>query len=295
MNYAITGATGHIGGKIAATLLSKGCQVRVIGRTAERLKGLVGKGATAWAGNLADVAFVRRAFAGVDAVFAMIPPDNQAVDFRACQTRVGGALAEAIKVAGVKYVVNLSSVGAHLPVGTGPIAGLHEQEERLNQIPGLNILHLRPTFFMENLMIGIGLIKTQGINGSALKGDLRFPVIATRDIASAASAELATPAFKGVSVKELLGPRDHTMEEMTKILGQAIGKPDLKYVQFSYEDTRQAMLGMGLSPDVARLYIEMYTAFNEGRITRGLMRTPANTTPTTFEEFAREFAAAYKA
>ena len=293
--YAIAGATGHIGKAIAETLLSRGKQVRVLGRAMDRLQPLVLKGAEPFVGTLEDSALVSRAFDGAEAVFVMIPPNMRADDFRTYQNRLGAAIAEAIKIAGVTYVVNLSSLGAHLAKGTGPVTGLHDQEQRLNKLRKSHVLHLRPAFFMENLLMNIDLIRGKGITGSPMRGDLRFPLIATRDVAKAAADAMLTQSIPDRSVRDLLGQRDSCMNEITEILGRAIGKPDLHYVQFSYEDAKQAMVGMGLSVDMARRYVEMYQAFNEGRIMSGLARTAENTTETPIEEFAKEFAAMYKA
>lgn len=294
MRYAITGATGHIGQRIAELLLVRQKSVRVIGRSAEKLKILVTAGAEACAGDVEDNAFMTRAFDKVDAVFTMIPPNPHSEDFRAYQNRVGVSIADAVKKTGVTHVVNLSSQGAHLQSGTGPIAGLYDQEQRLNAMKKVSVVHLRPTFFMENLMMNIGLIKSQNINGSPMKGDLLFPMLATRDIAAAAADYLLESAFTGKTVRDLLGERDLTMNEVTRILGKAIGKPDLAYVQFPYEAAEKAMLDMGLSKDLARLYIEMHRAFNEGRMMMGMKRTTSNSTKTSIEVFAGLFAAAYK-
>ena len=294
MHFAITGATGHIGRRLAEILLGKRHKVRVIGRSADGLMPLTAAGAEACVGSLEDGSFLARAFGGTDAVFAMIPPNPQAPAFREFQNSVGASTAAAVKKAGVKRVVNLSSQGADLPEGTGPIVGLHDQEQRLNAMKDADVVHLRPSFFMENLMMNMNLIHSQGINGTPMRGDLLFPAIATRDIAAAAADCLLGMQFPGKSVYDLLGERDLSMNEITRILGKAIGKPDLPYVQFPYDAAEKAMASSGLSQDLARLYIEMHRAFNEGRIMHNVRRTPDNTTPTSIEEFAKTFAAAYK-
>ncbi len=293
MIYAITGATGHIGGQIADILLENRKSVRAIGRNGDKLKQLAAKGAEVYSGNLDDSAFLARAFDKVESVFAMIPPNPKAEDFREFQNTVGTAIAAALVKAGVRRVVNLSSQGAHLRVGTGPIAGLYDQEQRLNAIQGLQLVHLRPAFFMENLMMNIGLIRKEGINGSPMKGDIPIPMIATCDIATAAAEQLQTVTVTGGKVHDLLGQRDLSMNEVTRILGAAIGKPDLTYFQFPYETAEKAMVAMGLSADMASLYIEMYRAFNERRIMSDVRRDAENTTATSIEAFAPLFMAAY--
>jgi uncharacterized protein YbjT (DUF2867 family) len=286
----ITGASGHIGSKIAASLLLQGQKVRCVARTAEKLEEFAGKGAEVSTISLADTSALIKAFSGADAVFAMIPPNYKAPDFRVYQNAIGASLAEAIEKSGVKYIINLSSQGAHLPDGTGPIKGLHDQEVRLNKLNGVNMLHIRPTYFMENVLANIDMIKNMGIMGSAIRGDLKFPMIATKDIAKFAVERLMKKDYTGTSVKDLLGQRDISMNEVAGIIAKQVNKPGLKYVQFSYEDTEKALISVGFSADVSRLFVEMSKALNE-QLIMDIPRTKENTTETPFEEFAELFVA----
>ena len=291
--FAITGATGNIGSQAAEVLLSRGEKVRVIGRDAARLQTFVSRGAEAAVGDAEDTSFLTDAFAGVDAVFAMIPPNYAATYFRVYQNEIGASIANAITRGGVKYVVNLSSQGGELPAGTGPIVGLHDQEERLNGLTGVNVLHLRPTYFMENLLMNIPLINERGIAGSAVRGDLAFSMIATKDIAARVAEYLVRLDFTGKVVKDLLGQRDLSLDEAIGVIGRRIGWPDLKYVQFPYDDAEKGMVAMGIKPDLSRLFIEMSRALNDGLFAVDRPRTAENTTPTAIEEFAETFAAAF--
>lgn len=291
--YTITGATGNTGRRIAEALLKEGRQVRVVGRSTERLKGLTTRGAEPFVASLDDVAAMTRALQGARAAYLMIPPSYGEPDFRGYQNRVGQALAEAVSATRVSHVVNLSSVGAHLAEQVGPINGLHDQEQRLNRLAGVNVLHLRPASFMENVLFNINLIKQAGINGTPLRADLAIPMIATQDIAAVAARRLLALDFSGKTAQELLGPREISMAEATRVIGMTIGKPDLPYVQFPYEEAEKAMIGAGMSPNVACTFIEMYRAFNEGVLRPTEPRPAANTTPTSFEAFAKTFAAAY--
>jgi uncharacterized protein YbjT (DUF2867 family) len=292
--YVVTGATGNTGRVIAETLLAKGKRVRVIGRSAKNLQSLVEKGAEAFVGSVADSSAMLRAFQGAQAVYVMIPPSYTAQDFRAYQNEVGSAYSSAIRLAGVPFVVNLSSVGAQLSQGAGPISGLYDVEQQLSQLDGVNVVHLRAAYFMENFFIGLDLIRSQGIVGTPLRGDLPIPMIATRDIAEVAAELLLRLDFSGHSTRELLGQRDISMQEATRIIGKAIGKEGLAYVQFPYEQAERAMQAMGLSQDLARSLNEMDQALNEERVRPLEKRTPANTTPTSFEQFAESFAAVYR-
>lgn len=288
--YAITGATGNIGSKTVDILLGKSEKVRVIGRNAAGLKGFADRGAEAAVGDLRDPVFVANAFTGAEAVFTMIPPNFSAPNFRAYQNEISETLANGIIKSGVKYVVNLSSQGADLPEGSGPILGLREQEVRFSKLEGVNVLHLRPTYFMENLLMNIPLINRMGIAGSAVHGDLKFAMIATRDIARRVADHLLGRDFSGKMVEDLLGQRDISLNEAVSIIGRRIGMPDLKYVQFLYEDAANGLMEMGVSEDVSSLFMEMCEALNNGLFSVGRPRTMENTTPTSMEEFAETFA-----
>jgi len=291
----VTGATGNVGKELALELLARDVKVRAIGRSLERLRALTEKGAEAWVGSMEDEAFLTKALTGAGAAFVMIPPNFAAPDFRAYQRGLVATIGRALEKAGVTHVVSLSSIGADLPAGTGPIAGLYDLEQRLNAIADLNAIHLRAAYFMENNLNSIGLIKGQGLNGSPLRADLALPMIATRDIAAVAAELLAAPTFTGKSARELLGPRDYTPAEVTSVLGRAIGKPDLAYLAFPYPEARKAMVGMGFSEPLADVFLEMQKAMNDGRVGAREKRSATNQTPTTLEDFAKTFAAAYNA
>ena len=291
--YAIIGATGHIGSRVADILLSKGEKVRLIGRDITKMQQYVSRGAEAAVGDLQDTAFLTGAFKGVDAVFSMIPPNYAAPNVRAFQDVVGISIATAIGTAGVGHVVNLSSQGADLPRDTGPILGLHEQEMRLNTLHGVNVLHLRPTYFMENLLANVPLIHERGFAGSAVRGDLKFAMIATADIADVAASHLLARDFSGSSVRDLLGQRDLSLQEAFTIIGRRIGIMNLAYRQFTPEDFGRALIGMGMSRDMSRLMIEMSEALNRGLFAVNRPRNAENTTPTSIETFAGWFAEIY--
>jgi len=291
---AIMGASGHTGRAIAQHLLETGEKVRVLGRSAEKLADWKARGAEVVAGDASDAAYLTRAFQGADAVYTLIPPNLGVPDFRAYQDQIGEAITQAIRQSGVKHVVFLSSLGADLPEGTGPIVGLHKQEERLEKLSGVHVLALRPAYFMENLFMSLGMIKHQGMNGAAIAGDVPVSMVATRDIAEVAAKALRQRDFNGFSFQEILGPRELTMAEVTKIVGQRVGKPDVKYVQFSYEDMHKAMVGMGISESLAGQYAEMSRAFNEHKV-RPLQEGKALIRARTrLEDFAEVLAKAYE-
>ncbi len=292
-SFAIMGATGQIGRVVTERLLERGHEVRALGREAKKLDALRAKGAKTSPLKFDDGNALAETFRGTTAVFTMIPPAYDVEDYGRWQDRVGEATVAALKKAGTAHVVDLSSIGAHLAEGTGPIKGLHRQEKRLEGLPGLSVLHLRPSWFMENFLWSIPPIREHGVNGSALRGDLKLPMVSTKDIGERAADLLDRLDFRGRSVLEFAGPRPVVLIEATTVLGKAIGKPDLKYVQFPYPEAERAMIGAGMKPNFAALILEMDRALNEGKIEPTQTPGPENRGKTTIEEFAKVFARAY--
>jgi uncharacterized protein YbjT (DUF2867 family) len=282
------GATGTVGSKIAEILMQKGEKVRMVARSANKLRPFVGPNAQAFAGDAKDTEFLVKAFEDSEAVFTILPPNVRADKYMSYADAMGESIARALHIAKVKYVVNLSSLGAQYAEGTGPLVGLHNLEERMNRIEGLNVVHLRCASFMENLLRNVDLIKSRSINGSAIRGDLKLPMIATKDVAAVAAGRLVKKDFSGSSIQVLLGQRDISLIDATSIIGKKINKPGLVYVMFSYDDAEKWLKSFGLSSDVSGLYVEMSRALNEGRIAGSIRRTPENTTPTSFEQFCDE-------
>jgi len=286
--YVITGATGHIGMRLSEILLSQGKKVRAVARNMEKLKPLASKRAEIFQGNMEDQGTMTRAFTGAKAVFMMIPPHFKTENFRMYQNRMSQVYRASVIGAGVRNIVNLSSLGAQNSEGLGPINGLHDHEERLNQLDGVNVLHLRPTYFMENHLPAQEMARKMGFYGSPIREDVKQSMIATRDVAAEAAERLIKMDFSGKSVKELLGPREYTMKEITDIITPIVEKPELKYVQFSYEDAEKGMIAGGMSKDVAAVMVQMCKAINEGRLKGTQPRNAQNTTKTTFEDLAKE-------
>jgi len=293
--YVITGATGNTGSVVANYLLERGQKVRAIGRDLNRLQPLVALGAEPFTADLTDATRLTKAFSGAQAVYAMVPPSMTSENYRADQARTVEAIAAAIERSGAKFVVSLSSFGADKTEKTGPVAGLHYFEQRLNRVPGLNVLHLRAGYFMENTLAQARIISTVGAASGPLRADLKLTMIATRDIGTVAAEALSRLDFTGHQTRELLGQRDITMTEAATIIGKAIGKPELKYVQAGDEQLRLALIQMGMSRNMADLILEMSAALNSGHMRALEPRSAPNTTPTSYETFvAEEFLPLYK-
>jgi len=293
--YTILGATGNIGSVITKKLLEKGEKVRVVGRNPGRLQQYVHKGAEAFVADVKDAEALTKALTGARAAFLMMPPGMTSPDYRADQELESYAISVAARNSGLQYAVNLSSIGAQAPAGTGPILGQHDCERKLNAVEKLNVLHLRPASFMENHVSAIEMIQMMGIFAGALRPDLKIPMIATRDIGAYAAGRLLNLDFSGKQMQELHGERDLTMSEVAGVISRAIGKPDLRYLQFTYEQVEQALVKMGISAKTAAAFIEMFQGMNDGIVAGLEPRSAENTTPTSIETFVKDvFAPAYQ-
>lgn len=283
--FVLLGSNGQITSQLARRLLAQGHPIRVVGRSADALAALHKAGAEVAIGDPSDARFLERAFEGATAVYTMTPPCYAEPDMRAAQSRIGVAVAQALHLARVRRVVNLSSVGAELPAGTGPIAALHAQERRLDAIAGLELLHLRPGYFMENLLAGVSTVADGGPLAGMEASDVPMPMVATRDIAAVAARELVGPTRQGVLV--LHAPTHLTMLEIAAALGAACNRPGLQYLQLAPADMKPALQAGGLSADAADQLAELAHWLSTDAMA-SLAAAPAAVQPTTLEDFARE-------
>lgn len=295
MKYVLTGGAGHISKPLALALLKAGHQVTVVGRNAQNLEALTAAGATAAIGSIEDEAFLQQTFKGADAVYTMVPPMHNPTNWKAEIGAIGEKYARAIKAAGVKYVVNLSSIGAHLPDGVGPVSGLYLVETALNKLTDVNIVHLRPAYFYHNLLANIPLIKQAGIVGANFSlPDGRFPIVHPADIAAVAAEELLKHSSTGHSVRYIASDETGT-HQIASTIGQAIGKSDLPWVAFTTEQAQQGMTAAGLPLEIARNYAEMNEALGSGKMTEDYWSHRPALSPTRLGNFVKEFVAVYQA
>ena len=293
MKIIITGSLGHISKPLVEKLIAAKQDVTVISSNADRKSEIEALGATAAIGSVSEPAFVTEVFKGADAVYTMVPPTYAAADWKQHIAGIGKIYAQAIAAAGVKNVVNLSSMGAHMPEGCGPVSGLYFVEQALNALDGVNVKHLRPGFFYYNFMANIGMIKHMGIIGGNYGECAKLVLSNPADISDSAYEELVNLSFTGNSIRYVASD-EKTTDEVASILGTAIGKPDLKWVNFSDEQTMGGMLQNGVPEEVAKNYAEMGAAMRSGEMASDYLKNkPAKFGKTIFEAFAPAFAAAY--
>lgn len=292
MNFTITGSLGNISKPLAETLIAAGHQVTIISSNPDKAGAIEALGATAAIGSVEDVDFLTATFKGKDAIYTMVPPNFGASNIREFIGATGKKYAEAIKAAGVNKVVNLSSIGAHLDGGTGPISGLHDVEQAYAELDGVAVKHLRPAYFYTNFYGNVDMIKHAGILGSNYDAETPVVLVHPNDIAAAAAEELQQ-GFEGKSVRYIASD-ETTAANVAKVLGTAIGKPELPWVEFNDQDALQGMLQAGLPEVMAKSYVEMGAA-TRSRILYAhyFNNRPASLGKIKLEDFATEFAKAF--
>ncbi|MCK8495744.1 NmrA family NAD(P)-binding protein [Spirosoma sp. RP8] len=296
MKITVTGSLGHISKPLVDELVQKGHYVTVISSNPGKRIAIEATGATAAIGSIKDVDFLVEAFQGAEAVYTMVPPVgyfDPNLDPIAYFRMIGYNYADAIRQTGVKRVVNLSSWGAHRDNGNGGIAGTYHLEQILNELPDdVRLSHIRPTSFYYNLYSFVPAIKKAGIIAASYGGDDRTVLVAPSDIAAVVAEELQTLA-EGRTIRYVASD-ELTCNEVARILGEAIGKPDLAWVVISEEQMLSNLAAIGMPPKMAAVLVELQVGHHKGIIAEDYYRNrPATLGNVKTTDFAREFAAAY--
>ena len=282
MRILVNTPTGKVGRLVTRHLLDAGLDLTLISRHPEKLDDL-GTRAPIVQGDLDDAAILDRATQGVDTLF-WVTPGLANPDYLRWNRALARLAVATARRNGVKRAVVLSSISAQVPRGVGPISSLH-QVEREFQAGFADLVILRPTFFMENHFASVASIATMGTIFAPIAGNVRFPQIATRDIAARAAALLGDGAWTGQRILGLHGPADLDYEQTAQTIGEALGRP-VRFVRVTGEQAKQAMLGGGLPAYVADAYVEMYDAMGSGVFQQAEPRTADTLTPTTLRQFA---------
>ena len=285
MKFTLLGATGQIGSQITQSLIDLGHEVRAVSRSLESLESTTSKGAEPFVSHLDDSQKLTEAFTGVDGAFTLIPPDLSAPNVREFMRQTSQAQTTAIRNSGINRVAILSSIGAHIPDNDSHISGHYEHEQRLATLTDVNLHIFRPDYFMENVLFSAGTIQNMNFWSSPIKEDLPLNMTATKDIAANVVSALTKKQEPGV--KELLGYESITCLEATSIMAEVLNRPELKYIESSYEDTKNAIIQYrGASENYTDDLINMYKAYNDGILIPEHLRSKERTTPTSFREFA---------
>jgi uncharacterized protein YbjT (DUF2867 family) len=297
MKITITGSLGNISKPLAIALIKKGHEVTVISSRAERQKDIETQGAKAAIGTMEDTDFLTTSFKGTEVVYVMETLGSngffdQNLDVMAAMKRIANNYRQAILLSGVKRVIHLSSVGAHTDKGNGLLAFHYYVENILRDLPNdVSIKFMRPVGFYNNMFAFIQTIKTQNAIVSNYGGDEKEPWVSPLDIAAVITEEMEKP-FEGRSIRYIAGD-EVSPNEVAKILGNAIGKPDLKWQVIADEEYLNGLLATGMNPQVAKGLTGMNASRRGGVLYEDYIVNKPALRKIKLKDFARDFEAAY--
>ncbi|WP_221389964.1 NmrA family NAD(P)-binding protein [Dyadobacter sp. NIV53] len=295
MKYIITGSLGNISLPVTKNLVAAGQDVTVISSSIDKKEEIEKLGVKAAIGSVKDEAFLNETFRDADVAYLMIPNDFTVTDYPKFQREAADNYVQAIKAGRIKHVVLLSSIGAHLRKGAGPIDALGYLEEQLLKLENVQVKFLRPSYFFSNLYSLVGMIKHAGITGNNFGNtDEKLVLVHTDDIAAEATRQLLDLSFAGNSITYIAGDERHP-NEIAELLGKAVDKAGTPWITFTDEESLKGMLDAGLSEGFANLYVQMGQAIRTGKLQEDYWKNR----PETFgkyklEDFAKDFAVAYE-
>jgi uncharacterized protein YbjT (DUF2867 family) len=298
MNIVITGSLGNIGKPLTKELVEKGHSVTVISSKAGKQEEIEALGAKAAIGTFQDIAFLSATFKGADIVYLMEAWEgigsifDKSMDFVAGFRTIGNNYKQAVEQSGVKRIVHLSSIGAHTDKAVGSLFLHNTVENILKQLPEeISIKFMRPVGFYTNLFRYIDAIKTHGAIYQSYGGDQKEPWVSPLDIAATIADEMEKP-FDGRSV-HYIASEEHSPNEIAKVIGEAIGKPDLKWLVIPDEQMLSNMLAGGMNEWIAKGFIEMQAAQRSGSLYEDYYRNKPTLGKVKLVDFAQEFAKVY--
>ncbi len=237
--------------------------------------------------SLTDREATDRAFEGADSAYLMIPFNLFVEDLHEFERQIATSLVSAIRGSGIRRIVLLSGLNAHLKMGTS--LGAAEMEDRLDALGLPEFIRLRGGFFNENFIRGMAFAEqaARGVFATPFRGDLPMPMIAARDIGERVTDLLNAATWPSQSVVELHGGGYYTFEKATAILSKAVGRP-VSYHTVPLDEARAGMIASGMSSSFADALIDTAASFNREEGWALETPSPQNTTPTTFERWVEE-------
>ncbi|HEY5369412.1 MAG TPA: NAD(P)H-binding protein [Hanamia sp.] len=297
MKIVLTGSLGHISKPLTEILVQKGHSVTVISSLAERQKEIEALGAKAAIGTMEDVDFLTKTFKGADIVYLMETLDASSfsdhnLDYMEAINKIANNYKQAIQSSGVKRLVHLSSIGAHTDKGNGMLAFHYKVENILKELPDdVSIKFMRPVGFYINMFAFIPTIKSQNAIVQNYGGDEKEPWASPLDIAAVIAEEMEKP-FEGRTIRYIASD-EVSPNEVAKILGEAIDKPDLKWLEISDEQMLNGMKAAGMNPEIAKGLVEMNAGRRSGVLYEDYKQHKPTLGKVKLKDFAKEFAVVF--
>lgn len=292
MKIIVTGSLGNISKPLTEGLIQKGHEVVVISSNPEKQKDIETLGAIPAIGSLEDVDFLTKTFTDADAVYAMVPPNFKEFNSNEYYKIIGENYKLAIENSKVNRVVFLSSWGAHLDKGTGTILGSHHVEQILNQLENVHKTYLRPCSIYYNLLHYAEMIKNAGIIGTNFKNEDKIVWVHPNDIAEVAVEELTKITSEKLNIRYVASD-EVTANETAKILGKAIGNPNLNWVSFTDEQVKNTLLEQGLPERFAQDLVDLNASISSGKMGEDYEKNKPKFGKVKLTDFAKEFANVY--
>lgn len=295
MKITVTGSLGNISRILIEKLVSAGHEVKVITSNTERVNEIEQLNAIPLVGSIENYGFVKKAFEGSDGVYLMIPPNFRSNDLKQYIKTVGEQYAAALKETGVKYAVNLSSIGSHLENGLGPTGSNYYVEQKLNELQHVNVLHLRPGMFLTNFYGAIPMMKYQNMLGNNFGGTVNLPLTHPKDIAEMAFKALNEGSVSGKQIQYIVSDEKNGFE-VARTLSNAVEKPGVNWIEFSDEQLLDTLVQNGFSEQMAKVYmVEIGVALKDGSFMEDYNKNKSlSAGGTTLQDFSKEFAIAYQ-
>ncbi|MGF1675264.1 MAG: NAD(P)H-binding protein [Rivularia sp. (in: cyanobacteria)] len=285
MKIVIAAASGNIGRRTAEKVIQAGAETILLARHPEKLADLVAQGAIIKLIGSDDVQGLIEITQQADALFWLTPPKLDVPTMRDWYLQTAKAGANAVSANGISRVVNISSIGAGAKPNLGTVSLSGDVEALFNQTAA-NVVHLRPGYFMENLLAQIETIQSDRTVRFSYPSDHDIPWISTDDIGDVAAQYLLDRRWAGQWTRNLMGAKNLTLLETSAILSQVLNY-SIKYVQVSIESLQQQFAAMGATTEVQIEMGDLFRALGDPDGIYATARTPEATTPTTLEQFVK--------
>lgn len=298
MNIVLTGSIGNIGKPLTKELVQRGHSVTVISSNAARKAAIETLGAKAAIGSMFDADFLSATFKGADIVYLMETMEaagdmfDKSVDFIGTISKIGHNYKTAIEQSGVKKVVHLSSIGAHTDQGTGILVFHYNVENILRQLSDdIAIKFIRPVAIYFNMFSFVNTIKNKGAIISNYGGDTKEPWVSPFDIADVIAEEMELP-FANKTVRYVASD-EISPNQIAKALGEAIGKPDLKWNIISDEELLNSWLKIGFNEQVAKGFVTFQASQRAGTFYEDYYQNRPVLGKVKLSDFVKEFVEVY--
>lgn len=277
----ITGASGTVGRELVKVMARPGAAIRIMVRDRVKAGSVSYPGVDIVQGDFGVPETLDDAMSGAHKAFLLTPPDQRQPEWES-------NFIEAARRSNLRHIVKLSALGASMNA-PARLLQWHAESERKLESTGIPYTHLRPSQFMQNFLSFRPTIAGQGAFYAPM-GNGRISLVDARDVAAVA-AEVLTEFGHERKAYEITGPQALSYKDIAEILTGALGKP-VQYVDVPPETARRGMLDNGMPDWFADALLELYAIWraNGASEISDAVHHVGKRTPTTFEQFARDFA-----